>query len=501
VYTAIFAVAASFLMAWMDRKENFYNNTISLVKTYLISLLLIGFWAFPLIFNISYKTDFGYRWTVETLSTIFPQIYLPVILFLIIGLKIGAENKDRRISFLFSLMFLSVILYLASPLIGLVDVRFLPFMQFSGVLLAAFGLGTLIKALEPRFIALIFIGLLTMFWVNNNVSFTDTWIEWNYSGYESKNSWGQFNELNNFLRDLPYGVIFHEYSPSHSKFGTPRAFESFPMFTGKPVVEGLTIESGLLAPFTFYMQSELSKSPTCPIPGSKCSYFDVANGTRHLELFNIRYVVATSDKLKNSLNNITRYRELQSFKEISVYEVPERKNYVILPDFAPVAVITDDWRNASMNWFRNTDIIDVPLVFVEDTDKRFTQTIYGNDISGIERVRLDDDCIIEEKITNETIDIDTTCIGKPLLIRVPYFPDWSVEGADKIYLASPGFMLVFPSNNHVKLKYGSFANMIGYALTASGIVFILFYLSSSGFRRKFQSYGYTKNVKKHKRNV
>lgn len=500
IYTSIFSIAASLLALLLVDKSKARDGFLILIKTYAVSAALVAFWAVPLLFDFNYKTDFGYRWSIENLSTIFPTIYLPVVLFSLIAVRLGARGKDGRVLFLLSLMLLAAILYLASQMMGLVDVRFLPFMQFAGVLLSSYGLGELIKNFKPEGAVPLLAGMLIILWVNNNVSYIDGWIDWNYGGFESKNSWGQFNELNTFLRGLPYGRIFHEYSPSHSKFGTPRAFEAIPMFTGKPVIEGLTIESGLMAPFAFYLQSELSESPTCPVPQLRCSYFDAVNGTEHLKLFNIRYVIATSSKLKNALDNITQYQKLRSFDEISVYEL-NHAAYAVVPKYEPVAVITNDWRNVSMQWFRDVNLLDVPLVFVKEPDKRFLQTIYGNDIGGVKKVPLVANCDIYENLSNESLQITTSCPGKPLLVKIPYFPDWSVDGADKIYLASPGFMLVFPGGQEIKLKYGSISNVAGNLLTLTGLVFVAAYSALPRFRKKLQYYGHDDYVKKHKRNV
>ncbi len=495
VYTAIFSFASSLLMLHSagGRKT---GNAVNLAKTYLVSALLLAFWALPLVFDIQYKTGFGYRWNVDSLSAVFPKIYLPIILFSFFGAAAGARNKDKRVLFILHMIMLSMVLYLLSQLMGLVDVRFLPFAQFSGVLLAAFGLGNAIKKIKPMPAVVLFVGLIAMLWVNNAISYIDGWIDWNYSGFESKGSWGQFNNINEFLGGLPYGVIFHEYSPSHSRFGTPRAFESFPMFTGKPVVEGLTIESGLIAPFTFYTQSELSESPTCPIPGLKCSYFDVNNGTKHLELFNVKYVVATSDKLKNALDNTTVYSKLKSFDDIAVYGMNNENAYVVVPKYEPVAVVTKDWRGVSMEWFKNTDMLDVPLVFIGSADKKFQQIVYGNDISGIKKIPTNTNCETNSTSNGSRMFIETSCIGKPLLIKVPYFPDWTIRGADKIYLASPGFMMVFPETARLELSYGSIANTAGNLLTLIGLA-LVFAATFSGLIKKPKNYSHPGNVGKH----
>jgi len=85
-------------------------------------------------------------------------------------------------------------------------------------------------------------------------------------------------------------------------------------------------------------------------------------------------------------------------------------------------------------------------------------------------------------VEEEKISFDTTCVGKPHLIKISYFPNWKVKGADKIYLVSPTFMMVFPEKEHVELYYGkTFSDILGTILTFSGIIIIVFWRRVEGF--------------------
>ena len=76
---------------------------------------------------------------------------------------------------------------------------------------------------------------------------------------------------------------------------------------------------------------------------------------------------------------------------------------------------------------------------------------------------------------NEEIKFTTNLIGHPHLIKVSYHPNWKVEGADKIYLVSPSFMLVYPDQADVRLYFGkSIYNYIGEALSLIGLSILLF---------------------------
>ena len=56
----------------------------------------------------------------------------------------------------------------------------------------------------------------------------------------------------------------------------------------------------------------------------------------------------------------------------------------------------------------------------------------------------------------------------PLLVKVPYFPNWTAAGASGPYEATPNLMVVVPDAHHVVLRYATTAvDWAGW--TASGI--------------------------------
>ncbi|MBN2250442.1 MAG: hypothetical protein JW724_00015 [Candidatus Altiarchaeota archaeon] len=96
------------------------------------------------------------------------------------------------------------------------------------------------------------------------------------------------------------------------------------------------------------------------------------------------------------------------------------------------------------------------------------------DDTGLKRILLDNECWITENVLNEEIKFTTSCVGKPHIIKMSYFPNWKVEGADRIYIVSPAFMLVYPSQENVRLYYadtpvdivGNFLSIIGLLILA-----------------------------------
>ena len=88
---------------------------------------------------------------------------------------------------------------------------------------------------------------------------------------------------------------------SHGDAGTIRAFESLPLFAGASTLEGLYMQSTISSPFVFYIQSEISQIPSCPLLPYHCGRLDAARAAEHLRVYNVSEVVARGDRVKATL--------------------------------------------------------------------------------------------------------------------------------------------------------------------------------------------------------
>ena len=500
IYTAIFAAAASlfFFMGTSLKSffKNFKKNFSIFFKIYFLAFLLSAFWTIPLFAKLEYATPYHYIWNSIKFNDVFPEILMPFGILAIFGVYISnnENRKDNRINYLLFAFITSFVLYKLSPILGFTDVRFIPFLQLLPTLIAAYTVSKLeIVKSGYRSLMIVIILILTIVWVQNHVTYIDFWIKWNYEGFQSKSHWQQLQSIMTFIRDLPVGRVVHEYSNSHDKFGTPRTFENMPLFSGKPTLEGLNIESALSSPYVFVIQAEISETQTCPIPGMVCGNFNIKSAEKHLELFNIRYIVATTDKLKSAIKSETTWSLIGKFGEIEVYEVGN-VNYTQIPKYKPLIFRKrgTNWKDVSLQWFKDVDDIEVPILFVDkrEVDNELDKSVIGPEIlsaDDVVRIAADYDCkIFSEDVRDDEIRIETDCINKPIIIKMSYFPNWKVEGADKIYLVSPSFMLIFPKQESIRLYYEyTLSDNIGMILTIVGISCVLFLV----FRKiKFQKF-------------
>jgi hypothetical protein len=73
----------------------------------------------------------------------------------------------------------------------------------------------------------------------------------------------------------------------------------------------------------------------------------------------------------------------------------------------------------------------------------------------------------------ESLDFDVDQVGVPVLVKMSYFPNWKVDGAEGPYRVTPNLMVVIPTSTHVSLHYGyTGVDYLAYAMTALGLVLV-----------------------------
>ena len=472
IYTLLFAGFSSFF--FLLAKKNLKENLKYLSKIYIISFLLVSFWLLPMLSKLEYTTSYILRWHIT--ENLLPKILIPSLILTIVSILFLINEdtrKDKRIYYLFFPIIVSIFFYLIATKLEVVDIRFIPFIHLFIIFTGTFALDKLIKKLKLKWIIPIIFLIITILWVNYNETYIHSWIKWNYEGFENKQPWPTYNKINQFLKgSFNDPRIVYEHSQEHNQFGTPRAFESLPLFANRATLEGVYMQSSPNAPHIFYIQSEISKEQSCPFPNYKCTSLNLDNGAKHLEMFNVKHFIVISDEVKKALKNNTKFKLLAKFDNYEIYELTTNKNrYIEIPNYEPVVFETDNWKNISYEWFKRQDLLGVPLVFTKDT-KNFKYV--ADSLEKIPKIPVNTSCDIKELVKEEEILFNTTCLNKPHIIKISYFPNWKVEGADKVYLVSPAFMLVYPKENSVRIYYGrTNTDILGLILTIIGIILII----------------------------
>ena len=72
-------------------------------------------------------------------------------------------------------------------------------------------------------------------------------------------------------------------------------------------------------------------------------------------------------------------------------------------------------------------------------------------------------------LNNTDLRFTVDRVGVPVLVKVSYFPNWTVSGAKGPYRVMPNFMVVIPTEKNVHLHYGySGADKLGYLASFAG---------------------------------
>jgi hypothetical protein len=489
-YTLLFAVFVSVFFLFAGKEIG--RNLKTLLHIHILAFFLMAFWLIPLIFFLPYTTRFSILWIFFDLKQIGREIF-PVILYPFMGLAVVGAIRAlvkkarppcamvrRPWAYVWFSALCGAALYFIGYRIGVVDIRFLPFLQFFLVAAGAMAFSWVASRPKAAVLSALMALVLTFLWVDERETFIRNWIRSNYSGFESRLLWEPFMSVNRFLKGTPNDPrVVYEHSMIHQGAGTVRAFESLPLFSGRSTLEGVYIQGSLSVPFIFYLQSEISQKASTPIPDYSYSRFNLRRGIEHLKLFNVRELIAAESETKAALHSSAEFRLQHKAGPYEVYALKTGAGGYVTPvENRPVLITEGDFRRLFYKWFRLGDL-DVPLVFTDRVEEKELQRFYRGeagtlDIRNLPVEPLRGAGVVKEIVREEEIVIEGAAPGKPLLIKVSYHPNWKVEGADKIYLASPAFMLIYPESSEVRLYYGrTWPDFAGAAMTLLAILYIL----------------------------
>jgi len=458
---------------------------VYLLKVYSSAFFLTAFWALPFLGLLPYTAKMSWTRTVK-LEEIFPSSLFPILIFACFGVLYFFLNwkKEKRLTVPFLIIVAGSIPYLSLNHSSVFNARFLPFIIVGYLLIAAYGLGSLLNLTSLVFkksqrvwfviLSLIFISVaLTCFYLPKNISYIPFWLKWNYEGFEKKTTWVEIEPLFEYLKSLPYGRVMLEYRPEYDKFGTPRIFENLPVFSNKPTFEGLLTESSINSHFHFINQTETSHKPSAAIAGFEYPPFNFENGVKHIELFGAQYFLAFTPEIKQSANQYLT--KLKDVGEFTVYQVSNSELVTLIPRIE-LRPKSKDWLDQSIDWYKSMDFSKFIVFYHNNKEFKDIENYLQNDSQF-------EGSIIVKDIKKDSLAFETENLYKPHLIKISYFPGWQVKGASGPYLVSPSFMMVIPFENEVTLQYSyNIWDKIGFAVSIlSLIVFLLIILSLLSF--------------------
>ncbi|MBU1273958.1 MAG: tetratricopeptide repeat protein [Proteobacteria bacterium] len=448
-------------------------RALYLGKVYALAFAFLGFWIVPLLALASYNSPHNMVWIISAWDTALPPLLLPLmgLALLHFAWRLARRLRGRGdlgpAAFFGGQVVLASLLYLVAFHINVIDIRFLPFAWLALTLWAAWALAEWLRRMPAAWLAPALALVLVLLGVGYNVSFIPRWAAWNYSGFAAAPGWEDFRRLNGYLKGGPGDPrVSYEHSILHRRAGSVRALESLPLFSGRSTLEGLYIQSSPSSPFIFYLQSLTCQRPSTPITGYNYAGMELSKGLERLRLFNVSQFVATSPEVKRAARAHPGFTPKASFGPYTVFGLAGSGGYVTPLRYKPVLVTGKPWKYAAFDWFRGEEL-EVPLVFAGAAEAGDLERFASAGPAPPEKLpRLPlPPARVSSRVGWQEINITTDRLT-PLLIKMSYHPNWKVEGAAKVFLASPSFMLIFPTQNTVRLYFGqSWPNYLGQALS------------------------------------
>jgi len=472
------------------------NGIRTLLSSWGLGLGLTAFWAIPLVVRgfQGLTTDMGW-FPVQGLlgettspgivATPFPDEFMPIAALGLVGM-VWSLIRREDVATLVAMTLAPFFLYLFLPHWGITRLyngRLLPFWYLGGFIFAGIALGLAVTSLSrvypQRRQALVAMSALALLVPANVALFgvrdAPGWVAWNFTGYEDKSGYPQYEDLMRSVDGLEAGRIMWEHNNDvHNQYGTPMALMLFPYWSeDHPTMEGVFFESSITTPFHFINQSEVSKSPSNPVRGLKYSAgMNFERAVAHLALFDVEYYVSATPEATDA----AREAGLESVVTVdpwTVFELADSE-FVDVATRQPVVYEGDEvFGDVALEWYDDIRSFDYWVTSdgpqewprIDELDERF-------DLGT--RLANGGGTVTDVVVENDLISFTTDAVGVPHLVKMSYFPNWTVtEGGEGPYPAAPSLMVVIPTEEHVVLQFRrTSVETVGNLLTLAGLVVI-----------------------------
>ena len=334
----------------------------------------------------------------------------------------------------------------------------------------------------------------------------DGWSRYNFLGYEGRSAYPAYHDLVTTMdrvgEERGCGRAIWENNSANSEYGTTMALMLLPHWTDSCIasMEGLFFEATASTNYHFLTAAAVSESSSNPVRQLRYTNNDAELGVRHMRDLGVSYLMVRTDSAKSSAAAAEGLELIETSGTWDIYEVQESK--IVEPlTVEPVVVepADDDWykpgddreRNLELgtSWFQNRD--SWPAVPVDDGPEewqRITASIvddlrvdpfddqtrkvdYVAPDGGFAPAALPEVTVTDVEMGEDSVEFSVDQIGVPVLVKVSYFPNWTVSGAEGPYRAGANHMVVVPTSNDVRLSYDAHVALdwFFYLLTVVGI--------------------------------
>ncbi len=491
------------------------NTWRVLVPAGVVGALLAAFWLVPFGADLSYSSSMGYTRVTGVWSNIFPHGYIWMIVPAGLGVLIAIILRDRTPIALSVAVVASVAGFQWLPAGFVYNGRWLPFYFLFTALLAAYGIGELFRLggiwlqydvwQAPGALVLGSIACVIGAFVAGGIAIpgfqpgtsqieVPGWISWNYTGFQGKSGWPVYQGIVRMLdqagRTYGCGRLQYEYiTETNDPFGSTEATMALPYWTNgcMDTIDGVLFESSTTTPFHFLDQAEYSLPGETSNPVSFLNYptFNLADGIRHLQFADVRYFLAASPQVEAAAKRVPGLVKIasapgfpgainQATVSHPVWDLYLVKgSQLVAPlDYLPVVESggsAKQWLDTNLVWWEDETYWPVELAL--NGPPNWPRARVGSVLPASQGVPVKPTTVTDARLTNSTVSFNVGRLGAPVLVKVPYFPNWHATGALGPYEVSPNLMAVVPTAHHVTLSYGTTgADQLGKLASLGGVV-------------------------------
>lgn len=338
----------------------------------------------------------------------------------------------------------------------------------------------------------------------SNRGFVDGWARWNFSGYEGKRAYGEYYGIVQTMKligeEQGCGRALWENFGGNDRYGTTMALMLLPFWTDGCIgsSEGLFFEASGTTPYHFLAAAAMSKQSSNPVRELRYVNNDASVGLRYMQELGISYYMAVTPEAVAKAESLAESEGTLTLIETSgpwhVYAVSGSD--VVVPLSANPVVVNERggdqrerWLEIGTSWLQNeNEWLAMPAADGPDDWQRVDVEVdltRRNGEPGSDARKVDIVSVVESvtksafepatvsnvEIADESVSFSVSEVGKPVLVRVSYFPNWKAEGALGPYRVAPNMMVVVPTETDVVLSFGpSLVDRFAYVLTLVGFI-------------------------------
>ena len=261
---------------------------------------------------------------------------------------------------------------------------------------------------------------------------------------EAASGYKDFKELHSYInKNIGNFRLFAEKTKQRTSAITDRSFEYTPYISKGKTLEGIYGPGALGFTFLRVIDHDIFINHKV----TKEFY-------EYLLEFNIGWFIASNPK---TIKQLKKDHKFKAIYKIGIYQIFKlnfnRNSYVkvIEPPIYKLDKNLKEWKIDAKKYFKKNEQLKYHFVYTKENEKFSTVKDLGEITK--KNLKTINNCISKEELKDQSFSFQTKCLNKPHIIKISYFPDWQVKGAEKIYMVSPGFMLIYPNSEEVILEY------------------------------------------------